>query len=78
VKADQTFEAKGKARDLINKMASLGKEKGLAELNRAQANGEITPMMAKQIVRIMQKKGSVAAQKKEFYQWFDKMTNGGK
>lgn len=76
VKSDQTFEAKTKAKNLINKAARLGKEKGIAEIKRAQSAGEISPAMAKQIMKIMREKASVAQQKREFYKWFDQL--GGK
>ncbi len=65
VKSDITFEFKKEAWKIIEKLQKLGKERGQIEYNRMKGEGEITPELEKQLIKILRDKKEVMKQREK-------------
>jgi len=83
LKAEKTYEAKKKAREIVNRLLIVGKKKGAFEFEKLESSGEITPLVRKQIRKVIDERRRSAKQKREYLGWIEELNkakevaNGG-
>jgi len=66
IKSEKAFEAKLDAKKIVMKLRSLDNEERAPYLNELEANGEMTPALKQQVLKILKQKSSAKKKKKVF------------